>query len=183
MENLSVEIDPLGSDALARVNTIVELDDKRPNIALLAIDDELTASRGVRGHLDNGRGGEFPQGYSKRARHSGCRHTPCLSIHDTILHTTNGTSLSDGWLHTRSFVLYSGSSEDQWDYLTQQPSDAATLNEKPRAEFTWHRDGHIVEFRVSAYLSGALATYFGKWWGGESADSDDDRFQRGPEDT
>ncbi len=42
-ENLSVEIDPLGSDALAHVNTVVEPDDKRPNIALLAIGDEPTA--------------------------------------------------------------------------------------------------------------------------------------------
>ncbi|KAK0443138.1 uncharacterized protein EV420DRAFT_1726595 [Desarmillaria tabescens] len=35
-----------------------------------------------------------------------------------------------------------------------------------------------VDFRTSAYLGGALAAYFGKWWGGESADLDDDEHLR-----
>ncbi|SJL03074.1 uncharacterized protein ARMOST_06419 [Armillaria ostoyae] len=99
--------------------------------------------------------------------------TPCLSIHDNIVHmprgdihtkhvhTTNGwrshllasmretiipvrdhmtaqcagMSLDDGWLGTRSFVLYPSASEDQWDHLTQQPPNPATLDEKPQAEF------------------------------------------------
>ncbi len=37
MENLSFEIDLLSSDTLAHVNTIIELDYERPDIALLAI--------------------------------------------------------------------------------------------------------------------------------------------------
>ncbi len=161
-------------------------------------------------------------------------HTPCLSIHDNIVHTprgdirakhivhaTNGwtshllapmrekivpvrghmtaqragTGLDDGWLGTRSFVLYPSASEDRWDYLTQQPPNPATLGEKPHAEFMFGggiemgtqsffdavgcADDSQVEFRVSAYLGGALAAYFGKWWGGESADEDDDHFERG----
>ncbi|KAK0444905.1 uncharacterized protein EV420DRAFT_1648600 [Desarmillaria tabescens] len=42
-------------------------------------------------------------------------------------------------------------------------------------------DDSQVEFRTSAYLGGALAAYFGKWWGGESADVDDDdeHFEKG----
>ncbi len=63
-------------------------------------------------------------------------HTPRSDIHAKhIVHATNGTGSSDGWLGIPLFVLYSGSSEDEWDYLTQQPPDPATLDEKPRAEF------------------------------------------------
>ncbi|KAG7450844.1 FAD dependent oxidoreductase [Guyanagaster necrorhizus] len=108
-----------------------------------------------------------------------------------------GTGLDGGWLGTRSFVLYPGASEDRWDYLTQQPPDPrARLDEKPQAEFMFGggvemgspsffdavgcADDSQVEFRVSAYLGGALAAYFGKWWGGESADvDDDDHFEKG----
>ncbi|PBK59145.1 hypothetical protein ARMSODRAFT_1027643 [Armillaria solidipes] len=46
-----------------------------------------------------------------------------------------GTSLDDGWLGARSFVLYSSASEDRWDYLTQQPPNPTTLGKKPHAEF------------------------------------------------
>ncbi|KAK0232757.1 FAD dependent oxidoreductase [Armillaria fumosa] len=150
-------------------------------------------------------------------------HTPCLSIHDNIVHTARGnicardiihatnewtshllvpmrkkivpmrghmtaqragTGLDDGWLGTRSF-----------DYLTQQPPNPTTLSEKPHAEFMFGSgiemgtqsffdalgcaDDSQVEFRVSAYLGGALAAYFGRWWGSESADEDEDHFERG----
>ncbi|KAK0444908.1 FAD dependent oxidoreductase [Desarmillaria tabescens] len=107
-----------------------------------------------------------------------------------------GTGLEDGWLGTRSFVLSPGASEDRWDYLTQQPPDPARLGEKPHAEFMFGggietgipsffeavgcADDSQVDFRTSAYLGGALAAYFGKWWGGESADVDDDEhFEKG----
>ncbi|SJL03045.1 uncharacterized protein ARMOST_06390 [Armillaria ostoyae] len=46
-----------------------------------------------------------------------------------------GTGLDDGWLGTRSFVLYPSASEDRWDYLTQQPHGPTTLGKNPRAEF------------------------------------------------
>ncbi|KAK0440433.1 FAD dependent oxidoreductase [Desarmillaria tabescens] len=107
-----------------------------------------------------------------------------------------GTGLDNGWHGTRSFVLYPGASEDRWDYLTQQPPDPARLGEKPHAEFMFGggielgtpsffeavgcADDSQIDFRTSAYLGGALAAYFGKWWGGESADVDDEEhFERG----
>ncbi|SJL05197.1 uncharacterized protein ARMOST_08563 [Armillaria ostoyae] len=83
-------------------------------------------------------------------------HSPCLSIHDNIVHTPRGDILAKhiivpvrghitarrarrgfdgGWLGTLSFVLYPGASEDQQDYLIQQLPDSATLREKPHAEF------------------------------------------------
>ncbi|KAK0207927.1 hypothetical protein DFS33DRAFT_1458941 [Desarmillaria ectypa] len=114
--------------------------------------------------------------------------------HMTAQHA--GTGLDGGWLGTRSFVLYPGASEDRWDYLTQQPPDPTRLGDKPHAEFMFGggveigtpsffdavgcADDSQVDFRISAYLGGALSAYFGKWWGGESADGDDDdHFERG----
>ncbi|KAK0440853.1 hypothetical protein EV421DRAFT_1905214 [Armillaria borealis] len=90
-------------------------------------------------------------------------HTPRGDIHTKHVHTTNGWTshllasmrekivpvrghmtaqragmgLDDGWLGTRSFVLYPSASEDQWDHLTQQPPNPATFDEKPHAEFTF----------------------------------------------
>ncbi|KAK0456991.1 hypothetical protein EV421DRAFT_2013956 [Armillaria borealis] len=46
-----------------------------------------------------------------------------------------GTGSDDGWLGTRSFVLYPSASEDRWDYLTQQPHGPTTLGKNPHAEF------------------------------------------------
>ncbi|SJL05363.1 uncharacterized protein ARMOST_08730 [Armillaria ostoyae] len=66
-----------------------------------------------------------------------------------------------------------GASED---YLTPQPPDPAILGEKPHTNCA---DDSHVEFRVSAYLGGALVAYFGNWWGDESADEDVDHFERG----
>ncbi|KAK0189235.1 FAD dependent oxidoreductase [Armillaria mellea] len=106
-----------------------------------------------------------------------------------------GTGLDDRWHGTRSFVLYPSTSEDRWDYLTQQAPNPTTLGEKPHAEFMFGggiemgtqsffdavgcADDSQVEFRMTAYLGGALAAYFGKWWGSESADEDDDLFEKG----
>ncbi|SJL03066.1 uncharacterized protein ARMOST_06411 [Armillaria ostoyae] len=77
--------------------------------------------------------------------HDNVVHTPCADIHTKhIVHTTNrwtshllapmrerivamrgnivvrraGTCLDDGWPGKVSFVLYPGTSEDRWDYLT-----------------------------------------------------------------
>ncbi|PBK79842.1 hypothetical protein ARMGADRAFT_1092713 [Armillaria gallica] len=117
-----------------------------------------------------------------------------LPVHGLMTAQRAGTRLDDGWLGTRSFGLYPSASEDQWDYLAPQPPNPATLGEKPHAEFMFgdgieigtqsfdavgSADDSQVEFRVSAYLGGALAAYFGKWWGGESADVDDDYLREG----
>ncbi len=40
-------------------------------------------------------------------------------------------------------------------------------------------DNSKVEFQVPTYLGDALVAYFRKWWGGESADKEDDLFERG----
>ncbi|KAK0506461.1 hypothetical protein EDD18DRAFT_1123520 [Armillaria luteobubalina] len=113
--------------------------------------------------------------------------------HMTAQHA--GTDLDDGWLGTRPFVLYPSASENRWDYLTQQPPSPITLGEKPHAEFLFGggiemgtqsfldtvgcADDNQVKFRVSAYLGGALAAYFGKWWRSKLAGEDEDRFERG----
>ncbi|KAK0245330.1 hypothetical protein EDD85DRAFT_14364 [Armillaria nabsnona] len=90
-----------------------------------------------------------------RTPHSGCTHT--LPVSRSMITsftypatiTTSSTlptdgcptssrqqgTLDDGWLGTRSFVLYPSASEDQWDYLAQQPPNPATRGEKPHAEF------------------------------------------------
>ncbi|KAK0440839.1 FAD dependent oxidoreductase [Armillaria borealis] len=97
---------------------------------------------------------------------------------------------------TRSFVLVPKRVRGSMGlpHPTSRPNPT-TLGEKPHAEFMFGggiemgtqsffdavgcADDSQVEFRVSAYLGGALAAYFGKWWGGESADVDDDHFERG----
>ncbi|PBK61965.1 hypothetical protein ARMSODRAFT_1025298 [Armillaria solidipes] len=80
-------------------------------------------------------------------------HTPCLPIYDNIVHTPRGDIHAKCIVHATnrwtshllapmretivlcSFVLYPGTSEDRWDYLTQQPPNPATLGEKSHAEF------------------------------------------------
>ncbi|PBK79858.1 hypothetical protein ARMGADRAFT_1092725 [Armillaria gallica] len=84
-----------------------------------------------------------------------------------------GTGLDDGYLCTRSFVLYPGVFEDRWEYLTQQPPDRTTLDEKPQAEFMF---GGGIEMGTPSFFD---AVYYGKWRGGESADKDDVYFERG----
>ncbi|SJL03054.1 uncharacterized protein ARMOST_06399 [Armillaria ostoyae] len=130
-------------------------------------------------------------------------HTPCLSILNNIVLTpntsptllTDGRRANDGWLGTRSFVLFPGVSMEQWDYLTQQPPNPAILGERPHAEFmsgggieigtpsffdtVGCADDSEVEFQALTDLGGALVAYFGKWWGDEWADKEDDHFERG----
>ncbi|SJL03068.1 uncharacterized protein ARMOST_06413 [Armillaria ostoyae] len=112
-------------------------------------------------------------------------HTPCLSIHDTVLPAVisapNTSSRYqwldvlppyDEWLGTQSFVLFPGASEERWDYLTQQPPNPATLGEKNLCLVAASRLGP----RPSLTLWDRI---FGKWWGGESYDEKYDLFERG----
>ncbi len=53
MEDFPLVIDLLSSDTLAHVNTVIELDNKRPDTALLAIDDELGPDDSIAGFTEN----------------------------------------------------------------------------------------------------------------------------------
>ncbi|PBK60012.1 hypothetical protein ARMSODRAFT_1026906 [Armillaria solidipes] len=92
----------------------------------------------------------------------------------TAQHTVTG--LDDGWLGTRSFVLYPSASEDQWDYLTHQPPNHATLGKKPHTESIsgvgiengspsfFDAFGCAYDRKVEFWMptfGGALAAYFG----------------------
>ncbi|KAF8913663.1 FAD dependent oxidoreductase [Mucidula mucida] len=136
----------------------------------------------IRGHMTAQRPG------------TGLGHVPTRddASHSTI---TQGPS----WLGTRSFVFYYSTSEDKWDYLTQQPqTPSSNFGKTPHAEFMFGGgvaaelggsaffdaigcvDDRSMHFPTQAYLGGALATYFGEHWGGENIeDEQDSRFEAG----
>lgn len=93
-----------------------------------------------------------------------------------------------GWLGTWSFVLYSGAYKID---RTISPA-AAQLSENPHIELfgsgielgthpSLTLSGVLTtakaDFRILAYLGVALV-YYGKWRGGESANTDGDHFER-----
>lgn len=104
------------------------------------------------------------------------------------------------WLGTRSFVFFSGTTEDRWDYLTQLPVDPPASQQStsssplhyPPSSGEFMFGGGLIQggfaeraffeevgnvddsgwnMGVSAYLSGALGVYFGNSWGEEGRDS------------
>ncbi|KAK7041797.1 hypothetical protein VNI00_009086 [Paramarasmius palmivorus] len=111
--------------------------------------------------------------------------------------TPSADSKATSWLGTRSFVFYPGSSDSRFDYLTQQPPAPPTTSSPyppPAAEFMFgggfiqggfaeraffeefaNPDDSDWNLGVSAYLSGALSVYFGKWWGQEGTSSSTNR--------
>ncbi|KAF8999557.1 FAD dependent oxidoreductase [Hymenopellis radicata] len=97
-----------------------------------------------------------------------------------------GTGL--GHVLTRDNTSHSTATQDKWDYLTQQPqTPSSSFGKTPQAEFMFGA-GVAAEVGGSAffdaigcaYLGGALATYFGEHWGGESTeDEQDSQFEAG----
>ncbi|KAJ7224226.1 nucleotide-binding domain-containing protein [Mycena pura] len=118
-------------------------------------------------------------------------NTSFKSASDSVLTLTDnaGTSASNSWLGTRSFIMHSNG---KYDYLTQQPTGSACSSSfypPPDAEFMFgggaahgeiadeafmHEigvaDDRDCDLDTGAYLGGALSMYF-SGWGAEGRDS------------
>ncbi|KAK0506551.1 FAD dependent oxidoreductase [Armillaria luteobubalina] len=142
--------------------------------------------RGERGHLDDGRCGASVSARGDiRAKHivhatNGWTSHLLAPMREKIVpvrgHMTAqraGTGLDDGWPGTRSHPALRPSERNRMQSLCLAaasrwaPSPSLTPSDVPTTA------------KSSFVCLHTLAAYFGKWWGSESADEDENHFEKG----
>ncbi|KIY63084.1 FAD dependent oxidoreductase [Cylindrobasidium torrendii FP15055 ss-10] len=110
----------------------------------------------------------------------------------------DGFQSMPNWQGTRSFVFYPGTTQERFDYLTQQPNlsqSSSLLGRPPRGEMMFGggmqmgspsfmdaigaTDDSVTRFPDRVYLGGALPEYFGRHWGAEGRGEEEEDCQLG----